>query len=125
MSVVTPTLLTFTTPAVLSYSGGASAVGHIMDWRDMAARPTISKSAFHGLLDFSASNSWEKLRGAWAGGKHIGEVVEEKEGDPGSTQQTSEDSKDSEGDLETWDQGVDDKRGFLIGISWLIACAIE
>lgn len=85
----------------------------------MAARPTISQNSFHGLLDFSATDSWRKLRGAWAGGKQIGEVVEEPK-ESGSNVEEKEEIRDEE-----WDLGVDDFRGWLIAFTWILASAIE
>ena len=96
-------------------------MGHILDWREMAAKPTVTSSAFHGLLDFSAKDSWKKLRGAWAGGHQIGEVPLENEGDSGETTPETHHTINPE----EWDLGVDDFRGWLIAFAWIVACAIE
>jgi hypothetical protein len=123
MSLVLPPLVALTNPTLLAYSGGPSTVGHILDWREMASRPTLPSSAFHGLLDFSASESLSKLRGAWAGGKNVGEVIDESgEGGEGGAAAETELSKH---DIEDWDLGVDDFRGWLIAFAWILAAAVE
>lgn len=92
----------------------------------MAARPTVSSSAFHGLLEFSAKDSWKKLRGAWAGGKQIGEVAPEED-EKAEGHETGKNGSDGQAgyDSEEWDLGVDDFRGWLIAFSWIVASAIE
>lgn len=104
-------------------------MSHILDWREMAARPTVSSSNFHGLLDLT-SDGWQKLHGAWSGGKQIGEVVEsETSGSEGSLDHHSPSSEDHSKapaeDLDKWDMGVDEGRGWLLGFIWLVACAVE
>ena len=93
----------------------------------MAARSTVSSSVFNGLLDISAKDSWKKLEWAWAGGKHVGDLAHgedpEKEGkkeDPGLEQEDA-----GLAEMEEWDLGVDDTRGWLIAFAWIIASAIE
>jgi hypothetical protein len=125
LSTILPPLLGLTNPSLLTYSGGPSTVGHILDWREMASRPTVSQSSFHNLLDFSASNSWRKLRGAWAGGKQIGEVVDES-----ATESTGESAEEQQGsqadvDVDEWDLGIDDFRSWLIAFGWILTSVIE
>lgn len=84
-------------------------MSRVMDWREMAARPTVNKGTFPGV------EGWKKLRGAWAGGKWIGKVKGEVEGEKGE-----------EGEKEEiWDYGVDKKRGWVIAGTWMLAFAIE
>jgi hypothetical protein len=101
LSLLLPALLaSFTSPALLHYSGGPTTVGHVMDWREMAARstaPTTFKIPFGG---------------AWSGGKQVGSVPEDR----GIGEMVDDD---------LWDYGVDEKRGWTIGVALLIACAIE
>ena len=92
-------------------------MSHILDWREMASRPTVSSSSFPGL-----SNGWRTLRGAWAGGKQVG-VLEGDEAGIGAGEKTGVGVEEEE--EEVWDFGVDDKRGWLIGTCWLIASAVE
>jgi hypothetical protein len=100
-SLQLPALLaSFTSPALLHYSGGPTTVGHIMDWREMAARSTAPTSF---RIPFG---------GAWSGGKQVGSVPEDR----GIGELVDDD---------LWDYGVDEKRGWTIGLAWLIACAIE
>ncbi|OCF40048.1 hypothetical protein I317_06123 [Kwoniella heveanensis CBS 569] len=115
-------LTSLTSPTLLSYAGGPSTVSHILDWREMAARPTISKTSFPGV------EGWRKLRGAWAGGKEIGSVTRPHNGadDEGHHHESVgvEGMKATQVD-EYWEYGVDDKRGWVIGGVWLLAFAID
>ncbi|CAD6580823.1 MAG: hypothetical protein TREMPRED_002849 [Tremellales sp. Tagirdzhanova-0007] len=118
LSLLLPPLLqSFTSPVLLTYSGGPSAVSHILDWREMASRPTVSSSSFPGLSD-----GWRTLRGAWAGGKQVGVLEDDEEG-IGAGEKTGVHVEEEE--EEVWDFGVDDKRGWLIGMCWLIASAVD
>ena len=59
------------------------------------------------------------MRGAWAGGKQIGEVEDDTIGSGVKEGQSAEEEE------EVWDFGVDDRRGWLLGLCWLIASGIE
>lgn len=83
-----------------------------MDWREMAARPTVNKGTFPGV------EGWRKLRGAWAGGKWIGKVKQKGESEAKGV-------KEEEEKEEMWDYGVDKKRGWVIAGTWMLAFAIE
>lgn len=63
------------------------------------------------------------MRGAWAGGKQVG-MVEEEGGEGMGSGMKGTVGVEEEQD-EVLDFGVDDKRGWLIGFSWLMASAIE
>ncbi|WVW80224.1 hypothetical protein I302_102202 [Kwoniella bestiolae CBS 10118] len=86
-----------------------------MDWREMAAKPTISKTSFPGV------EGLRKLRGAWAGGKEIGSVPSEVEDMP----QSEEAEEEGEVYDEYWEYGVDGRRGWVLGGVWLLAFAID
>lgn len=110
MSLILPPLLTSLAHAgPLEYSGGAATVGHILDWREMAAKPTVSRKS--RTIAGNASQG-----AAWSGGQQVG-VDESAAGNGGSTAVV--------GTPSGWDYGVDDRRGWLIGLGWVIACAIE
>jgi hypothetical protein len=110
MSFILPPLLTsFAVSGPLEYSGGAATVGHILDWREMAAKPTVSRKS--RTIAGSASQG-----AAWSGGHQVG-VDETVAGDSGSVAAV--------GIPAGWDYGVDDRRGWLIGLGWIIACLIE
>ena len=109
-----------TSPILLSYSGGPSTVSHILDWREMASRPTISSTSFPGL-----TSGWRTLRGAWAGGKQVGSVESDEDIHEGIGLGEKRPVGIEEEEEEVWDFGVDDKRGWLISLGWLIASAIE
>lgn len=93
--IVPPLLSAFTSPDLLEYSGGARAIGHIMDWRELAARPAVPMGS-----------TWERIRGAWAGGKKVGD-------------------HDIGTGAGAWDYGVDDTRGWILGCAWIIATIVE
>ncbi|WWC68543.1 uncharacterized protein I206_102472 [Kwoniella pini CBS 10737] len=117
LSILIPPFLTsFTTPVLLSYSGGPSTVSHIMDWREMAAKPTISKNSFPGV------EGLRKLRGAWAGGKEIGSVPSSKDDQPQANEGEYEENKEYD---EYWEYGVDKRRGWILGSVWLLAFSID
>ncbi|CAA7265217.1 unnamed protein product [Cyclocybe aegerita] len=61
LCVITPPLLaTFAESTSLNYEGGAASVGMIMDWREMAGRPTV--------VGMPIGERWW----AWSGGKKVG-----------------------------------------------------
>ncbi|KAI0364550.1 hypothetical protein BV20DRAFT_956020 [Pilatotrama ljubarskyi] len=59
-----PLLVMFAEPASLEYEGGAANVGMIMDWREMAGRPTTRALPGEG--------PWRSLNSVWSGGKQVG-----------------------------------------------------
>ncbi|KAF5379516.1 hypothetical protein D9615_006520 [Tricholomella constricta] len=64
LSILVPPLLSFFAETTsLSYEGGAASIGMIMDWREMAGRPTVR--GIHG-------DRWGAYSWAWSGGKRIG-----------------------------------------------------
>ena len=75
LGILVPSLLSiFANPVSLAYEGGAANVGMIMDWRELAGRPTsISRSrgwnafdaVYSGGIQFSASRNapWRQLGG--------------------------------------------------------------
>jgi hypothetical protein len=67
-----------------------------MDWREMAARPAVNTGGV-----------WERVRGAWTGGKKVAQAEE------------------SEEQGVAWDYGVDGRRGWLIGLAWIVASGVE
>ena len=71
----------------------------VMDWREMAGRPTITG------MKGDRTRGWSAFRGVWTGGKRLG---------GGSVLQGWE-----------WDGGVDPIRGWIVAISWLIASGAE
>ncbi|KAF4611301.1 hypothetical protein D9613_007266 [Agrocybe pediades] len=67
--IVPPLLATFADTASLNYEGGAANVGMIMDWRQMAGRPTV--------IGMPIGERWW----AWSGGRKIGYGIKEDQWD--------------------------------------------
>ncbi|KAG6836691.1 hypothetical protein H0H93_004802 [Arthromyces matolae] len=69
LSILVPPLLSFfAEPTSLLYEGGATNIaGMIMDWREMAGRPTV-----RGMQGDKLGYAW-----AWSGGKKIGYGLQE------------------------------------------------
>jgi len=61
LSVILPPLLyVFTNPLSLwYYNGGATTVGMVMDWREMASQPTVGRGV--------SSGSWNFFESPWSG----------------------------------------------------------
>ncbi|OAX34894.1 hypothetical protein K503DRAFT_746694 [Rhizopogon vinicolor AM-OR11-026] len=61
--LIPPLLSFFAEPGALFFEGGATNVGMIMDWREMAGRPTV-----RGM---QGEDRWNAYYGAWSGGKQL------------------------------------------------------
>ncbi|RDB18482.1 hypothetical protein Hypma_000317 [Hypsizygus marmoreus] len=96
LSIFIPPLLSiFAEPTSLNYEGGAANVGMIMDWREMAGRPTVR--GIHG------EDRWSSYSWAWSGGKKVGYGWQE----------------------DRWDGRTDPMRGWIIALCWMIACSAD
>ncbi|KDQ50770.1 hypothetical protein JAAARDRAFT_141504 [Jaapia argillacea MUCL 33604] len=97
----------FAEPRSLDYEGGAanSDVGMLMDWREMAGRPTFR--LLHG------EERWASYTGAWSGGKNLGNTTMRTPG-----------LGFGKGVVEAVGV-IDPVRGWVLGICWLIACGID
>jgi hypothetical protein len=69
--------------------------GMVMDWREMAGRPTV-----RGM---QGGERWRSYAGAWSGGKMVGYGLRE----------------------DHWDGRIDPMRGWIIAFSWMIAAGAE
>ncbi|KAL0576767.1 hypothetical protein V5O48_005207 [Marasmius crinis-equi] len=101
--LVPPLLKFFAEPVSLSYEGGASNVGMIMDWREMAGRPTV-----RGIYDSERWGSY-LYSWAWSRGKIVGftwreDLLRMKEENEG---------------------GVDPMRGWILAFAWVAACCVD
>ncbi|KAI0065510.1 hypothetical protein BV25DRAFT_1798332 [Artomyces pyxidatus] len=92
---VPPLLALFAEPASLEYEGGAANVGMLMDWREMAGRPTFRR--LHG------EERWYSFTGAWSGGKKVAEGAL----------------------YMGWDGRADPTRGWILAICWVFASAAD
>lgn len=66
-TLIPPLLAVFAEPTSLEYEGGSANVGMLMDWREMAGRPTFRR--LHG------EDRWNSFTGAWSGGKKVAEAA--------------------------------------------------
>ncbi|KAG7096831.1 hypothetical protein E1B28_004240 [Marasmius oreades] len=104
LCLLVPLLLnTFAEPVSLTYEGGVANVGMIMDWREMAGRPTVP--AIYDAERFgSYLYSW-----AWNGGKIVGYSWRE--------------------DLlrmnKHGNRAVDPMRGWVVAFAWIAACCVD
>jgi protein SYS1 len=97
LSVLIPPLLNmFADTNSLIYEGGAASVGMVMDWREMAGRPTV-----RGMQ----GDRWSSFAGAWSGGKKVGYYDSWSEG--------------------YWKGRADPMRGWIIAFCWLAASGAE
>ncbi|KAH9913085.1 integral membrane protein S linking to the trans Golgi network-domain-containing protein [Epithele typhae] len=62
--LVPPLLVIFADPTSLEYEGGAANVGMILDWREMAGRPTTRALPGEG--------PWSAWNAVWSGGRQVG-----------------------------------------------------
>ena len=69
--------------------------GMLMDWRQMAGKPTAGASL---------ADTWQTLNSVWSGGMQVG----------------TEDSETAQ-----WDGQIDPRRGWIIALCWLAACGAE
>ena len=69
--------------------------GMVMDWREMAGRPTV--------LGWNREDRWDVYGGAWSGGRKFD--IEEF-------------------DDQQW-SGIDPLRGWIIAFCWLMASCVE
>lgn len=69
--LIPPLLSLFAEPTSLIYEGGATSIGMIMDWREMAGRETVR--GLVGEDGNTLTRSW-----AWASGKKVGFTAHER-----------------------------------------------
>ncbi|KZT68664.1 hypothetical protein DAEQUDRAFT_670950 [Daedalea quercina L-15889] len=63
LAILIPPLLTiFCRPDALDYVGGAANVGMVMDWRELAGKPTTN----------TVTRAWGSWNSVWSGGKQVG-----------------------------------------------------
>jgi len=96
--LIPPLLNLFAEPNSLLYEGGATNIGMVMDWREMAGRPTVRGLQGEGSI-------WSSYAGAWSGGKKVG-------------YQDSWDQTRLEG-------STDPMRGWIIAFCWIMASGAD
>jgi protein SYS1 len=72
--------------------------GMIMDWREMAGRPTV-----RGLQ--GEGSRWSSYAGAWSGGKKV--------------------DYHNSWAQDRWEGPTDPMRGWIIAFCWIVACSAE
>ncbi|PFH50951.1 hypothetical protein AMATHDRAFT_60136 [Amanita thiersii Skay4041] len=96
LSILVPPLLSIIAePISLNYEGGAANVGMIMDWREMAGRPTV-RWAY-------GSERWNSYTWVWSSGEKVGHGWTEDQ----------------------WDGKIDPMRGWVIALCWIVACSAD
>lgn len=101
LAVLTPPLLAvFAEPVSLSWVGGAANIGMLMDWREMAGRPTAMArgSSVQGDDRWRSYTQW-----AWSGGERVAHGWS----------------------MDRWDGSIDPIRGWVIAACWIAACGAE
>lgn len=94
--LIPPMLMIFAEPNSLDYEGGPTNVGMVMDWRQLAGKPTV-----HALQN---EGPWRSIGVVWSGGKQVG----------------SEDIQ-----IDFWDGRIDPQRGWVIASCWLLASVAD
>ncbi|KAF4569491.1 hypothetical protein EYR40_008464 [Pleurotus pulmonarius] len=101
LAVLTPPLLAvFAEPVSLSWVGGAANIGMLMDWREMAGRPTAMArgSSVQGDDRWRSYTQW-----AWSGGERVAHGWS----------------------MDRWDGSIDPIRGWVIAACWIAACGAD
>ncbi len=93
--------------STLIYSIPLSHIGMIMDWRQMAGKPTTGASL---------ADTWKSLHSVWSGGHQV--LSGDNNGSGSSSQQGSAGGG-------TWSGQMDPRRGWIIAICWLATCGAE
>ncbi|KAF8327805.1 integral membrane protein S linking to the trans Golgi network-domain-containing protein [Cantharellus anzutake] len=141
--ILPPLLYLFTTSLSLRYyNGGATTVGMIMDWREMASRPTVGRgvsgggwdpfeSAWKGVVRVSQSEAaaGESGLGGWKNSflKSVSSASTSLSSDPLLLLRPSTD----DGTLAPSSNSIlipgssDPTRGWIIAFAWLLACAAD
>ncbi|TDL26585.1 hypothetical protein BD410DRAFT_763829 [Rickenella mellea] len=105
--LIPPVLMMFAEPHALTYEGGAANVGMVMDWRELAGRPTV-----HGLRG-DDRRGWSVFRGAYTGGRRVGAGA------------GPEEWLDLGDGSHGWDGRLDPFRGWVIAFCWMVACGFD
>jgi len=116
--ILPPLLVLFTDPIPLSYHhGGPATVGMIMDWREMAGRPTLGPGVGGG--------SWNPFEG-WDGVVRVPEPPEIRKGTGGwSKGMHPPGATPSEALSQSSAEFLDPARAWTIAVAWLIACGVD
>ncbi|KAL4251590.1 Integral membrane protein SYS1-related [Abortiporus biennis] len=94
--LVPPMLTIFAEKNSLDYEGGASNVGMVMDWRQMAGKPPARYLLGEG--------PWHSIGAVWSGGKQVGSETVQKD---------------------FWDGRIDPIRGWVIAACWILASGAD
>jgi hypothetical protein len=108
-----------TLPTFLIHQGGPSTVPTIMDWREMAARPTFDLPA---TAKSGGRGGWmDMFGGAWSGGSKIGAGAAGN----GGLELEEEVGQAEVRWVDAWDGMVDRRRGWVIAGAWGAAVLVE
>jgi hypothetical protein len=136
--VIPPVVTVFTSSKALTYAGGPYNKGYVLDWREIASRSTaktlprqppakddnqLDRRHFekprYTTYDEGTEERWisEAVESLVQGASIIGRR------DVETTHYAVKDDKDD--DYEVWDYGVSRKRGWLLSMTWVMACVVE
>ena len=141
-AILPPLLYVFTNPMSLwYYNGGAATVGMIMDWREMASRPTVGRgvssggwnlfeSTWNGVIGVSQSDSATKSGlGGWKASllDSISSLSTSLPSDPSLLLHPSRvDGTIAQPSTSILLPGSRDPvRGWIIAAAWILACGAE
>jgi hypothetical protein len=128
----------FTSSKALTYAGGPYNKGYVLDWREIASRSTAKTLPRHPpakedirierRLD---EETWPTAQDEEFEQQSIQEAVRSfvqrvssvGRRDVETTHYAVKDDKDD--DYEVWDYGVSRKRGWLLSMTWVMACVVE
>jgi len=119
----------------LTYAGGPYNKGYVLDWREIASRTTAKTLPRHPPA--KEDNGIDK-RGWHQPGRDeqtreslnseavislVDRAISISGRDIETTHYAVKDDKDD--DYEVWDYGVSRKRGWLLSMTWIMACVVE
>lgn len=128
----------FTSSKALTYAGGPYNKGYVLDWREIASRTTAKTLPRHPPAKGDNELDDRRLHQSGTAGrdeeikdisdseavKHlVARALSISKRDVETTHYAVKDDKDD--DYEVWDYGVSRKRGWLLSMTWVIACVVE
>jgi hypothetical protein len=136
--VIPPVVTVFTSSKALTYAGGPYNKGYVLDWREIASRTTaktlprhppakedngIDKRGPHHCSAIVRDEQIKQVSDSEAVISSVERAISITRRDVETTHYAVKDDKDD--DYEVWDYGVSRKRGWLLSMTWIMACVVE